>query len=116
MKFMLHLTPVIPATPEERERLAPIAHRTDKTQEMLEEMVDLAQFAEEIPTTIEPFIEAGIAFVGTVDDIRRQLEAVREKLNPDWFMILSDQGFLPRDEMKEQLDILGTKIIPEFAQ
>ena len=74
-----------------------------------------AKFAQEIPTTIEPFIEAGIAFVGTVDDIRRQLEAVKEKLNPDWFMILSDQGFLPRDEMKEQLDILGTKIIPEFA-
>ena len=60
-------------------------------------------------------IEAGIAFVGTVDDVRRQLETVKEKLNPDWFMILSDQGFLPRDEMKEQLDILGTKIIPEFA-
>ncbi len=57
-----------------------------------------------------------IAIVGTVDDTRRQLEAVREKLNPDWFMILSDQGFLPRDEMKEQLEILGTKIIPEFAQ
>ena len=75
-----------------------------------------AKFAQEIPTTIEPLIEAGIAFVGTVDDIRRQLEAVREKPNPDWFMILSDQGFLPRDEMKEQLDILGTKIIPEFAQ
>ena len=74
-----------------------------------------AKFAQEIPSTIEPFIEAGIAFVGTVDDIRRQLEAVKEKLNPDWFMILSDQGFLPRDEMKEQLDILGTKIIPEFA-
>ena len=73
------------------------------------------KFAQEIPTTIEPLIEAGIAFVGRVDDIRRQLEAVREKPNPDWFMILSDQGFLPRDEMKEQLDILGTKIIPEFA-
>ena len=43
MKFMMHLTPVIPATPEERERLAPIAHRTDKIQEMLEEMVDLAR-------------------------------------------------------------------------
>lgn len=48
MKFMLHLTPVVPATPAERERLAPIAHRTDKTQEMLEEMVDLAQFAEDM--------------------------------------------------------------------
>ena len=39
MKFMMHLTPAIPATPEERERLAPIAHHTDKIQELLEEMV-----------------------------------------------------------------------------
>ena len=46
MKFMLHFIPAVPATPEERERLAPIAHRTDKIQELLEEMVDLAQFAE----------------------------------------------------------------------
>ncbi len=29
MKFMRHLTPVVPATPEERARLAPIAHRTE---------------------------------------------------------------------------------------
>ena len=39
MKFMYHLVPTIPATPQERGRLAPIAHRTDKTQEMLEEMI-----------------------------------------------------------------------------
>ena len=73
-----------------------------------------AKFAPEIPTTIEPMIEAGIAFVGTVDDIRRQMETVKEKLNPDWFMILSDQGYLPRDAIKEQLELFGTKIIPEF--
>ena len=48
MRFMYHLVPTIPATPQERERLAPIAHRTDKTQEMLEEMIDLAQLAEEV--------------------------------------------------------------------
>ena len=63
-----------------------------------------AKFAPEIPTTIEPFIDAGIAFVGTIDDVKRQMEAVKEKLNPDWFLILSDQGFLPRDEMKEQME------------
>ena len=74
-----------------------------------------AKFAPEIPTTIEPMIEAGIAFVGTVDDIRRQMETVKEKLNPDWFMILSDQGYLPRDAIKEQLELFGTKIIPEFC-
>ena len=39
MKFMMHLTPAVPATPEERERLAPIAHHTDKIQELLEESV-----------------------------------------------------------------------------
>ena len=74
-----------------------------------------AKFVPEIPATIEPLIEAGVAFVGTVDDIRRQREPVKEKLNPDWFMILSDQGYLPRDAIKEQLEFLGTKIIPEFC-
>ena len=177
MKFMMHLTPAVPATPEERERLAPIAHHTDKIQELLEESVlsyrpgtrsawpkilpgltaneagqNLkigqniglarlmyigktreeamrhahdgsiflfsqfhAKFAPEIPTTIEPFINAGIAFVGTIDDVKRQMEAVKEKLNPDWFLILSDQGFLLRDEMKEQMELFSTKIISEFS-
>ena len=41
------------------------------------------------------------------------LEAVKEKLNPDWFMILSDQGFLPRDEMKEQC---FDSALPGYAQ
>ena len=48
MKFMLHINPVVPASPEERERLRPIAHRTDKIQEMLAEMTELTQMAEEL--------------------------------------------------------------------
>lgn len=47
MKFILHLGPVVPASPEERERLRPIAPRGEKIQLMLEEMVELAQLAEE---------------------------------------------------------------------
>ncbi|MGH7933703.1 MAG: LLM class flavin-dependent oxidoreductase [Candidatus Binataceae bacterium] len=47
MKFMLHIVPTVPASPIERERLRPIAHRTDKIQQMLDEMVELAQLAEE---------------------------------------------------------------------
>jgi alkanesulfonate monooxygenase SsuD/methylene tetrahydromethanopterin reductase-like flavin-dependent oxidoreductase (luciferase family) len=73
-----------------------------------------AKFSKDIPTMIEPLIDAGVAFVGTVDDVRRQMAAVKEKLNPDWFMILSDQGFLPLEVMKEQVELFGTKIIPEF--
>ena len=48
MKFMLHINPVVPASPQERERLRPIAHRTDKIQQMLQEMTELTQMAEEL--------------------------------------------------------------------
>ena len=48
MKFMLHIVPTVPASPAERERLRPIAHRTEKIQQMLDEMVELAQLAEEL--------------------------------------------------------------------
>src|SRR5579884_3613320 len=48
MKFMLHINPVVPASPTERERLRPIAHRTDKVQQMLQEMLELTQMAEEL--------------------------------------------------------------------
>src|SRR5437868_1281140 len=57
MKFMLHLNPVVPASPEERERLRPIAHRTEKIQQMLNEMVELAQMAEELGFDIVTYSE-----------------------------------------------------------
>jgi hypothetical protein len=42
MKFMVHVVPTVPASPIERERLRPIAHRTEKIQQMLDEMIQLA--------------------------------------------------------------------------
>jgi alkanesulfonate monooxygenase SsuD/methylene tetrahydromethanopterin reductase-like flavin-dependent oxidoreductase (luciferase family) len=73
-----------------------------------------AKFIPQIPTTIEPFIDAGLAFTGTVDDVRRQMLDVQERLNPEWFMFLCDQGFAPLHEVKEQLEMFATKIMPEF--
>ncbi|MGH7839804.1 MAG: LLM class flavin-dependent oxidoreductase [Candidatus Binataceae bacterium] len=73
-----------------------------------------AKFIPQIPTTIEPFIEAGLAFTGTVDDVRRQMLEVQERINPEWFMMISDQGFMPLHEAKRQVEIFGTKIMPEF--
>ena len=43
MKFMRRLNPVAPASPVERERLRPIAHRTEKIQQMLQEMIELTR-------------------------------------------------------------------------
>jgi alkanesulfonate monooxygenase SsuD/methylene tetrahydromethanopterin reductase-like flavin-dependent oxidoreductase (luciferase family) len=67
-----------------------------------------------IPETIEPYIESGTAFVGTVDDIRRQMGEVQEKMNPEYFLWLCDQGYLPLYEVKKQLELFGTKVMPEF--
>ena len=73
-----------------------------------------AKFIPQIPTTIEPFIDAGLAFAGTAEDVRRQMFEVRERLNPEWFMVLSDQGFMPLADVKKQIEIFGSKIMPEL--
>lgn len=48
MKFILFLLPTIPATLAERKRLRPIGNCTDRWQEMIEEVVELVQLAEDI--------------------------------------------------------------------
>ena len=96
MKFMLHINPVVPASPQERERLRPIAHRTDKIQQI-------------IPDVIEPYIETGTAFIGTVDDIRRKMSAVQNKMNPEYFLWPCDQGYLPLYEVKKTTRIVWNK-------
>jgi hypothetical protein len=48
MKFMYFFLPTIPATMEERKALRPIAHRPERWQQMIEEVVEISQFAEEV--------------------------------------------------------------------
>jgi len=101
MKFMLQINPVVPASAQERERLRPIAHRTDKIQQI-------------IPDVIEPDIETGTAFVGTVDDIRRQISGVQGKMDPQYFLWLCDQRYLPFYEVEKQLELFGAEVMREF--
>ena len=48
MKFNLFLLPTVPATFEEREKLRPIGRDNDKYQELLKEVRDIAQMAEDL--------------------------------------------------------------------
>lgn len=48
MKFILFLLPTLPGSLTERKRLRPLASRTDRWQAMFEEVVELAQLAEEV--------------------------------------------------------------------
>jgi alkanesulfonate monooxygenase SsuD/methylene tetrahydromethanopterin reductase-like flavin-dependent oxidoreductase (luciferase family) len=47
MKFVALSLPAIPASPEERQQLRPIGHRTDKWQQMIEENVTLARMLDD---------------------------------------------------------------------
>lgn len=73
MKFNLFILPTIPATFEERERLRPIGRNNDKYQQMLQEVRDIAQMADDLgfdamATTEHHFhsegFEASIAQIG----------------------------------------------------
>jgi hypothetical protein len=34
-------------------------------------------------------------------------------LSPEWLMVVSDQGFMPLYEVKKQMELFGTKVMPE---
>jgi alkanesulfonate monooxygenase SsuD/methylene tetrahydromethanopterin reductase-like flavin-dependent oxidoreductase (luciferase family) len=72
-----------------------------------------SHFYPNIPTTIEPVVDAGVAFVGTPEEVRRQLAAVQERLHPEYFLVFCDQGLLPLAEVKQQVELFA-KLMPEF--
>jgi len=57
MKFMFFFYPAIPATMDDREKLRPIAARTDRFQQMLDEIVELSQMAEDLGFSAVTFPE-----------------------------------------------------------
>jgi alkanesulfonate monooxygenase SsuD/methylene tetrahydromethanopterin reductase-like flavin-dependent oxidoreductase (luciferase family) len=61
-------------------------------------------------------INSGILIGGTVDDIKRQVEAVLKRVpNLEYFVWLFHWGLIPREEGLKQLEIFATKIMPEFG-
>jgi len=72
-----------------------------------------SRFYPNIPTSLEPVMKSGIAFVGTPDDVRRQLATVQAQLDPEYFLVFCDQGLLPLDEVKHQVEMFA-ELMPEF--
>jgi alkanesulfonate monooxygenase SsuD/methylene tetrahydromethanopterin reductase-like flavin-dependent oxidoreductase (luciferase family) len=67
-----------------------------------------------VPQSFERLVEAKYELVGTVDDVKRELDALRTNGNPEWFAWYFDQGIMPLDEAKRQLELFATKVMPEF--
>jgi alkanesulfonate monooxygenase SsuD/methylene tetrahydromethanopterin reductase-like flavin-dependent oxidoreductase (luciferase family) len=64
--------------------------------------------------TIERMEQAHFAYLGTVADIRREMDLLVETANPEWFVWQGDQGLLPVDEVKRQVETFGTKVMPYY--
>ncbi|MFR9800905.1 LLM class flavin-dependent oxidoreductase [Pseudonocardia sp. RS010] len=68
--------------------------------------------------TMERFTKTKYGLAGTVDDIKRDVEDLATIHGNggelEWFSWFFDQGLMPVDEAKRQLEIFAEHIIPEF--
>jgi alkanesulfonate monooxygenase SsuD/methylene tetrahydromethanopterin reductase-like flavin-dependent oxidoreductase (luciferase family) len=65
--------------------------------------------------TIERQERCGFAYAGTVDDVRREMDAMVENVHPEWFILEGDQGFIPIEEVKRQIITFGKQVLPRYA-
>ena len=66
-----------------------------------------------VPENYERMVESKFEMVGTVDDIKREFEAMVENTNLEWFGWYFDQGVMSWDEQRRQLDLFG-EVMAEF--
>jgi len=64
--------------------------------------------------TAERLERVGFAYTGTVDDIRREMDAMAENVHPEWFVWQGDQGLLPLETVKRQIERFGKELIPRY--
>jgi alkanesulfonate monooxygenase SsuD/methylene tetrahydromethanopterin reductase-like flavin-dependent oxidoreductase (luciferase family) len=57
---------------------------------------------------------ADFAYVGSVEDVRRKMDALVENAHPEWFVWQGDQGLLPTAEVRKQIETFGKELIPRY--
>jgi alkanesulfonate monooxygenase SsuD/methylene tetrahydromethanopterin reductase-like flavin-dependent oxidoreductase (luciferase family) len=60
-------------------------------------------------------VNSGILIGGTVDDVKRQVEAFLNEIPIDYFVWLFHWGMIPREEALPMLELFATEIMPEFG-
>lgn len=66
-----------------------------------------------VPQTYDRMIELKFEMLGTVDDIKRELEAMVKNTNLEWFGYYFDQGIMSWDEQRRQMELFS-KAMEEF--
>jgi alkanesulfonate monooxygenase SsuD/methylene tetrahydromethanopterin reductase-like flavin-dependent oxidoreductase (luciferase family) len=60
-------------------------------------------------------VESGILIGGTVDDVKRKIEALLDEIPFEYFVWLFHWGMIPREEAMPMLELFANEIIPEFG-
>ena len=66
--------------------------------------------------TMERFEKKHFCLVGNSNDVRTEMDLLVEAANPEWFIWQSDQGYLPLDEVKRQMEQFATDIMPHYRR
>ena len=66
-----------------------------------------------VPENYERMVECKFELVGTVDDIKREFEAMLENSGVEWFGWYFDQGVMSWDEQRRQMELFS-KVLDEF--
>jgi alkanesulfonate monooxygenase SsuD/methylene tetrahydromethanopterin reductase-like flavin-dependent oxidoreductase (luciferase family) len=64
--------------------------------------------------TMERFERSGFSYTGTVDEVRRDFDAMVENVHPEWFVWQGDQGLLPLDVVRQQIRTFGKEIVSRY--
>jgi len=64
--------------------------------------------------SIQRMERADFTYLGSVDDVRRSMDAMVENVHPEWLVWQGDQGFLPLDEVKRQVETFGKHVLPRY--
>ena len=57
----------------------------------------------------------GLAFVGTVDTVTRQLESFMKRLPARWIFAWMYNGLMPHDRLMKTIELFWTKVMPRVA-
>ena len=57
-----------------------------------------------------------ISVAGTVSDVRRKMDEMAERVNPEYFNYNDggDLGLMPIETLKQQVRLFGEKILPHY--
>lgn len=64
--------------------------------------------------TMERFERKHFCLTGNADDLRREMDLLVDCANPEWFIWQGDQGYLPLDEVKRQMEMFATQVMPYY--